>query len=335
MSIAIPLFNEIEILPELLRRVFAVLDQIPGGPHELVVVDDGSTDDTLAALEEAARTEPRLKVVGLSRNFGHQPALTAAMDRVSGDVVVLMDGDLQDEPEAIPGFLERYQEGYDVVYAQRRTRKEPLWLKACYWTFYRLLSRMSNVSLPLDAGDFGLMSRRVVEQLQASPERHRYLRGLRAWAGFRQIGVPVDRAARTAGESKYGVWKLAKLGANGIFAFSIVPLRAAALVGAAAVSLAVLFSLYSVYAYFFMDRSPRGFTATIVVITFVSGVNLFFMGVIGEYVGRIYEEVKGRPLYVVGRTMNLDESGDSRPDIGPESLEGAGVRRRASGPSPG
>jgi len=303
VSVAVPMYNEEAVLPEFLRRLGAVLDSTPGGPHEIVIVDDGSRDRTLAQLEAAAAKDPRLVVVALSRNFGHQAALTAALDHVTGDVTVLMDGDLQDQPESIPTFLRSYADGYDVVYAQRASRKEGLWLRASYAIYYRLLSKLSNLQLPVDAGDFGLMSRRVVEQIRRTPERHRYLRGLRAWAGFRQIGIPVDRHERYAGRSKYSLAKLFRLAFDGIFAFSIAPLRAAAILGLIAIVLSTLFSIYSLVAKFFFHQSPKGFTALILVVTFLSGVNLFFLGVIGEYVGRIYEEAKSRPLYVVDRVI--------------------------------
>lgn len=306
LSVAVPLFNEEELVAELVRRTGAVLDDIPGGPHEMVFVDDGSTDGTLASLEAAADDDDRVVVISLSRNFGHQAAITAALDHVTGDVVVVMDGDLQDPPEAITRFLERYAEGYDVVYAQRLRRKEPIWLRGCYFLFYRLLARMSDLPLPVDAGDFGLMSRRVVEQLRRSPERHRYLRGLRTWAGFKQVGIPVERAKRSAGESKYGLRRLFALAFDGIFAFSVVPLRAAAALGTLAIAVSTLFALYSLYAKFFMEQSPRGFTALILVITFLSGIHLFFLGVIGEYLGRVYQEVKGRPIYVVRKLIGRD-----------------------------
>lgn len=303
VSVAIPLYNEEQGVAELLRRVTMVLDGIPGGPHELVLVNDGSSDRTLELLEAAARDDDRLVVISLSRNFGHQAALTAALDHVSGDVAVLMDGDLQDPPEAIPRFLERYREGYDVVYAIRERRREPWWLRACYFLFYRALARMSQVRLPLDAGDFGLMSRRVVLELRRFPERHRYLRGLRAWTGFRQTGIALERPERFRGESKYSMGKLIALALDGVFSFSTVPLRMATLVGAFAIAAATAFALYALYVRVVLHRSPQGFTALILVIVFLSGVNLFFLGVIGEYLGRVYEQVKARPSYVVGRII--------------------------------
>jgi dolichol-phosphate mannosyltransferase len=229
--VAIPIYNELELLPELLQRVGAVLHELPGGPHEIVIVDDGSTDGSRQALLRAAAADVRLVVVALSRNFGHQAALSAALDHVTGDVVVLMDGDLQDPPEAIPLLVGTHLEGYDVVYARRVRRKETWLLRVSYATFYRILARLSNVELPVDAGDFGLMSRRVVDQLRLAPERHRYLRGLRAWAGYAQIGVTIERAARAGGESKYSLRKLIALACDGFFSFSVAPLRAAAILG--------------------------------------------------------------------------------------------------------
>jgi dolichol-phosphate mannosyltransferase len=268
-----------------------------------VFVDDGSDDHTFAILREAARQDGRILVISLSRNFGHQAALRAALDHATGDAVVVMDGDLQDIPEAIPRLLEQYSEGYDVVYAQRIRRKEPWTLRLCYFVFYKMMALLSEEQLPLDAGDFGLMSRRVVDHLRRMPEHHRYLRGLRSWVGFRQIGLPIERGERPSGQSKYGFVRLLKLAADGIFAFSIVPIRAAALIGATVTLLSMLYVAYAVYAKLFLQRSPQGFTALIVTVTFLSGVLLFFLGVIGEYVGRIYEETKARPPYLISRIV--------------------------------
>ena len=312
VSVAIAVCNEAENLPELLERVGKVLGDLPMGPHEVLFVDDGSRDATLSILEEYAARDSRIRIISLSRNFGHQSALTAALDHVSGDVVVVMDGDLQDSPEAIPRFLESYKAGHDVVYAVHTNRKEGLLLRASYFLFYRLAAALSDLELPLGSGDFGLMSRRVVEQLRETREHHRYLRGLRTWVGFRQTGIEVEREARSAGESKYGARGLFKLAFDGIFAFSVLPIRLATWIGAFAVAGASLFGLYAVYARFFLDQSPAGFTALILVIIFLAGVQLLFLGVIGEYVGRSYEEVKRRPVYVVGKTVGLDAA-HSRP----------------------
>jgi len=302
LSIAIPVHNEESVLPELLRRARAVLDYVPGGPHEIIFVDDGSTDRTFPILEESASQDERILAISLSRNFGHQAALTAALDHVTGDAAVVMDGDLQDVPEVIPQFVARYEQGYDVVYAERIRRKEPWLLRLCYFIFYRLMASLSDIRLPLDSGDFGLMSRRVIEQVRLMPEHHRYLRGMRSWVGFRQTGIPVERAERHSGKSKYSLLRLLKLATDGIFAFSIVPIRAAALAGAFVMLLSLSYVLYALYAKIFQHISPQGFTGLLVAVTFLSGIVLFFLGVIGEYVGRIYEETKGRPQYIVGRT---------------------------------
>jgi len=303
ISVVVPLHNEQMVLPELLRRVAAALDAMPGGPHEMIFVDDGSSDATRQMLEEAAESDSRVSVIVLSRNFGHQVALTAALDHISGDVTVVLDGDLQDPPESIPSLVAKFQEGYDVVYAQRTRRKEGLLLKLCFYLFYRLMKSMSDTRLPLDAGDFGLMSRRVVDHLRSMPEHHRYIRGMRSWVGYRQIGITVERSERFAGESKYGLLKYLKLASDAIFSFSTIPIRAAALFGFISVSLSVLFSLYTIVAKFFFHQPPKGFTALLLVFTFLAGTLLFFLGIIGEYVGRVYEEVKARPLYVVEKII--------------------------------
>jgi glycosyltransferase involved in cell wall biosynthesis len=311
LSIAIPLHNEEEVIPELLKRLGKTLDAIPGGPHEVVFVDDGSSDATASLLEAAAARDPRFSLVIFSRNFGHQAALSAALDHVSGDAVVLMDADLQDRPEAIPLFIEKFRQGYDVVYARRVRRKEPLWLRACYKIFYRLLNSMAEMHMPMDAGDFGLLSRRVVQELRTLKEHHRYLRGLRSWVGFRQIGIEVERDARFAGTAKYSLRRLFRLASDGIFAFSTIPIRAAALFGMLALGGSVIFSFYTLYAKFALHRSPQGFTALIILFTFLSGVHLLFLSVIGEYVGRVYEEVKQRPVYIVSRVIRQPRAADT------------------------
>jgi len=307
LSVAVPIHNEETVLLELIRRLNAALDKVPGGPHEMVFVDDGSTDDSPRILDEFARGDSRILVITLSRNFGHQAALTAGLDHVTGDATVLMDGDLQDVPEAIPQFVKRFFDGYEVVYAQRIRRKEPWPLRLCYFLFYRMMSKLSDVPLPLDSGDFSLMSRRVVEQLRQMPEHHRYLRGIRTWVGFKQVGIRIERGGRHSGKSKYSLLRLIKLASDGLFAFSIVPIRAAALLGAVAMLLAGLYTLYALYAKLVLHQSPQGFTGLIVTGTFLAGILLFFLGIIGEYVGRVYEETKGRPQYLIARMNGYGE----------------------------
>lgn len=309
VSAAIALYNEEEVFPELLRRLSSVLDGLPGGPHEMVFVDDGSSDSTFDLVEAAAAADPRIVGLSLSRNFGHQAALSAALEATSGDVVVVMDGDLQDPPEEIPRFVEEHSLGFDVVYATRVRRQERWLLRVSYYVFYRLISALSDIRLPVDAGDFALLSRRVVDALTAVPERDRYLRGLRTWVGFRQTGIAVERAPRAAGSPGYSTGKLFRLAFDGIFSFSTAPLRAATLAGLLTTLVAVIFAAYAVYVRLVLGDAPAGFTALIIVITFFSGVQLVFLGVIGEYLARLFGEAKGRPLYIVARRVGRDADG--------------------------
>ena len=306
LSVGIPVFNEQEVLPELLARLLPVLDGIEGGPHEVIFVDDGSSDGSRRLLEDASSRDPRIRVVVLSRNFGHQAALGAALDYATGDAVVLMDADLQDQPEVIPAFVARHREGADVVFARRHTREEGWLLRLAYRAFYRIISALSDTKLPLDTGDFALLGRPVVAALRRLPEHERYLRGLRAWVGFTQVGIDVDRHARAAGTPKYTTWKLMKLAVDGVCSFSIVPLRAAAVTGLLAIAGSIAFSIYAVYVRVAVGQVPAGFTASLVIMTFLSGVQLLFLGVIGEYLGRVYGEAKGRPPYVVARVLGRD-----------------------------
>jgi polyisoprenyl-phosphate glycosyltransferase len=307
LSVGIPVYNEQQVIPELLTRLTRVLDAIPGGPHEMLFVDDGSADQSRALLIDAARRDPRIRLVVLSRNFGHQAALSAALDHVTGDAVVLMDADLQDEPEIIPQFVKQYESGADVVYARRATREEGWALQLAYRFFYRIIAALSEVHLPRDAGDFALLSTPVVAAMRALPEQQRYLRGLRAWVGYAQVAVDVERAARFAGRPKYTAWKLVKLALDGLCSFSVAPLRAAAATGLLAISAAMLFALYAVYVRVVSGAVPEGFTASLLVMTFLSGVQLFFLGVIGEYLGRVYGEAKRRPTYVIARIVGASD----------------------------
>lgn len=303
VSIAIPIFNEEDVLPALLQRVTSVLDAVPGGPHELLLVNDGSRDKSLQLLEEAAARDPRIVVVNLSRNFGHQAAVSAAFDYAAGDAMLVMDGDLQDPPEALHRLLAQMDEGYDVVYVRRVQRKESWWLRVCYHAAYRLIARMSRLALPVDAGDFALLSRRAIDAIRALPERQRYVRGLRSWVGFRQTGIEIERDARAAGESKYSVSRLIGLALDGAFAFSTAPLRFIGVMGGFVLAFSLLFSVYAVLAKFLWGASPRGFTALTVLLTLIGGMLLLSLWIIGEYVGRIYEEVKRRPVYIVDRVV--------------------------------
>jgi dolichol-phosphate mannosyltransferase len=310
ISVAIPLHNEELVFRKLLGRVTEVLDALPGGPHEIVLVDDGSEDETFRLVGEATARDARVVGVRLSRNFGHQAALSAALETVSGEVVILMDGDLQDRPEEIPRFLAEHERGYDVVYAQRTQRKEGILLRASYFLFYRLLNSLSELEVPVDSGDFALLTRRVVDELNRLPERHRYLRGLRTWVGFRQIGIPVERDPRAGGEPSYTTRKLLRLAFDGIFSFSVTPLRAAWILGAVASFAASIYALWAIFQRLFLGTSPQGFTALIVAITFFAGIQLLFLGLIGEYLGRVYDEAKNRPHFIVSEVVRADPGGE-------------------------
>ncbi len=307
LSIGIPVYNEEQVIPELLTRVTAVVDSLPDGPHEVVFVDDGSSDNSRSLLTEASRKDPRIRLIVFSRNFGHQAALGAALDHVTGDAVVLMDADLQDEPELIPLFLKQHEEGADVVYARRASRQEGWLLRVCYRVFYRVIASLSEVYLPRDAGDFALLGKPVVAALRQLPEQQRYLRGLRAWVGFRQVGIDVERSARFAGKPKYTAWKLTTLALDGICSFSVAPLRAAGVIGLVAIAAAGVFTCYSVYVRLMTGAVPEGFTASLVMMTVLAGVQLFFLGVMGEYLGRVYGETKKRPAYVIARIVSSSD----------------------------
>lgn len=307
LSVGIPVYNEQQVIPELLTRLTKVLDSLPGGPHEMVFVDDGSADASRELLTQVARRDPRIRLVVLSRNFGHQAALGAALDHVTGDAVVLMDADLQDEPEIIPEFLKRHEAGADVVYARRASRQEGWLLRVSYRVFYRVISSLSEVYLPRDAGDFALLGKPVILALRKLPEQQRYLRGLRAWVGFTQVGLDVERPARFAGKPKYTAWKLIKLALDGVCSFSVAPLRAAAVSGLVAIAAASAFTLYAVYVRLVTGAVPEGFTASLVMMTVLAGVQLFFLGVMGEYLGRVYGETKKRPAYVIARIVGSSD----------------------------
>ena len=302
LSVVLPVFNERENLPALYERLVRVLDA-GNQSYELVFVDDGSRDGSRDVLYALAERDPRVVVVELARNFGHQIAISAGLDYARGDGVIVMDSDLQDPPEVLPEFIARWREGYDVVYAVRASRKENLLLRAAYALFYRLLRWIANIDIPLDAGDFCLMDRRVVDVLTAMPERNRFVRGIRSWVGMRQIGLPYDRQGRYAGKPKYTLSRLTYLALDGIVAFSFVPLRIITILGfivsAVSIALAILYTVQRLA----FGLTPPGFPTLIVAVFFLAGIQLITIGVIGEYVGRIYEEVKQRPLYVVRRVM--------------------------------
>jgi len=306
LSVVIPIFNEFETLPELSRRLLAVFDGL-ACTCEVIFVDDGSVDDSLRRLRELAGADSRVRVIALSRNFGHQPALYSGICRASGDAVILMDGDLQDPPEVLPSLLSKWAEGFDVVFAVRRKRKEGLFKRVLYAAYYRLMQRVAYVQMPLDSGDFSLLDRRVAALLRSMPERNKFLRGLRAWAGFRQTGLEYERDARFAGAPKYTVLKLMKLALDGVISYSYVPLRISYALGALVSAGAfVLAAIYFAQRLFVDHYIPQGFTTIAVLVLFLGGVQLLSLGLLGEYVGRIYDEVKRRPEYVEGELIGFD-----------------------------
>ena len=299
ISIVVPLYNEEETFPNLVKRLNSVMDMTPLS-MEVVLVNDGSRDKTALLMQQLALMDNRYHCLFLARNYGHQIALTAGLSKAQGtEGVMVIDGDLQDPPELLIEFYQKYQEGFDVVYAVRQKRKENWLKKTAYSAFYRLLKSISYIDIPLDSGDFCFMSRRVTDVLNAMPEESRYIRGMRSWIGFEQIGIPYNRSERSAGESKYSFRKLLELAYNGIFNFSELPIKIIKRIGYASVAASMVYLVYSIYRKLAYNDVPQGFTATIFIIVFFSGIQLFFMGIMGEYLLRIFFQVKGRPLFIV------------------------------------
>jgi glycosyltransferase involved in cell wall biosynthesis len=304
LSIAAPMHDEEDTAAKFHARVVAALE---GVPFELVIVDDGSRDGTGAALAELAAADPRVKVVTLSRNFGHQAALTAALEHTSGDVVVMLDGDLQDPPELIPEMLDRWRAGADVVYAVRSEREgETAFKRTTASWFYRLFRSLADIDLAPESGDFRLMDRRALDALLAMPERNRFLRGMSVWVGFNQTAVTFQRQARGAGRTKYTLGRMLRFSFDAITSFSYRPLQFATLLGFVFSAFAFLLIPLTIVARY-TNIYERGVPTTIVIVSLLGGIQLICVGIIGEYVGRIYDEVKRRPLYVVRDKANLEK----------------------------
>lgn len=300
LSIIIPVFNEEAVFPELLSRLQGILPQLPR-LTEIIFINDGSRDNTRQCIEDICRSDSRFLGVHLTRNFGHQQAVSAGLCAAAGAVVAVLDGDLQDPPEILPEFLAKIEDGYDIVYGVRRDRKESYAKRASYSIFYKALSRLAPIEIPLDSGDFCMMRHRVVRELNAMPERHRFIRGMRSYLGFTQTGLPYERDARAAGKSKYSWNKLMGLAADGIFSFSALPLRAVSILGFVVAGLSILYALYVfLWRIYSQDVSEYdGFAAIAIGIFFLGGVQLICIGILGEYVGRIHDEVKQRPSFVI------------------------------------
>lgn len=308
-SLIIPIYNEEETLSEMYRRVKAVMDQLPG-TSELILINDGSRDRSLELMKSLHQQDARVCYLSLARNFGHQVAVTAGMNYARGQAIIILDADLQDPPELIPELIQTWQQGYQVVYAQRLKRHREGWLKrlTAYW-FYRILRYLADVDIPTDTGDFCLMDRQVLNVLNAMPERNRYIRGLRAWVGFRQTSIQFERSPRFAGEVKYTFRKSFSLALNSLIAFSKIPLRLATYVGLLSALFAIVMAALVLYWRFYQPHSPlSGYAAIAVSIFFIGSVQLICIGILGEYIGRIYEEVKGRPLYTLAEIQGFESS---------------------------
>ncbi len=306
VSIVVPVYNEEENISEMLRRLDVVFAPLEGIEHEIIFVDDASIDRTLQILREAAGFHKHIKVVRFSRNFGHQSAVTAGLECAKGDAVVVIDGDLQDPPEVVSAFIHKWREGYDVVYGIRKKRKEWWGKRLAYYAFYRLMrASAQGVEMPVDAGDFSLISRRVLDVIKSLPERNRFIRGLRAWVGFRQMGIPYERHERYAGKPKYTFVRLVRLAYDGLFSFSSVPLHMITFLGAVVSATSFFAILVVLYFRLFTDLSIPGFASLATITLFLGGIQLLSIGVIGEYVGRVYDETKRRPNYVIEEKIGL------------------------------
>jgi dolichol-phosphate mannosyltransferase len=312
-SVVAPVYNEEQLLPEFCRRMVAVLESL-GEPFEIVLVNDGSRDRSPEIMNQLHEQDPRIKVVNFSKNFGHQLAITAGADYARGQAVIVIDSDLQDPPEVIPDLVQRWREGYEVVYAVRAEREGETWFKKVTAAFfYRLIDRITNVNIPVDTGDFRLMDRKVVDAISGIREHHRFMRGLSVWVGFKQIGVPYKRDARKAGATKYPLRKMLKFAMDGITSFSYLPLQLATYMGFVVAALSLLF-LIAVFILRLAASNPEptaaafyGQASTLVAVLFLGSVQLIFLGVIGEYLGRIYDEVKRRPLYIVADAIGFED----------------------------
>ena len=309
LSIVIPCFNEEDVITSTVNLLRAFCATVKDVRVELIFVDDGSQDDTRARLKSFGTEDPRIRIIGFARNFGHQVAVTAGIDAARGDAVVLIDADLQDPPEVIHGMLTLWREGYDVVYGTRTDRPgESLFKRVTARLFYRVLSRLSDVPIPLDTGDFRLMDRRVADTLRAMPERDRFIRGMVSWVGFRQTALPYQRAERLAGESKYPLRRMLRFATDGILSFSTKPLQISIALGMFAAFLSVLGVLYALYMRLFTHIWVEGWTALMIAILFLGGTQLISVGILGEYIGRIYAEIKQRPLYIVQEYWGFDDA---------------------------
>jgi glycosyltransferase involved in cell wall biosynthesis len=306
-SIVIPVYNEAEVLPTLYQRLTQVMESL-GELYEIIFVNDGSRDVSPFLIRELQAKDERVKLISFSRNFGHQTAITAGLDHSVGQAVVVMDADLQDPPEVIPRMVEKWREGHEVVFAMRERRSgEGLFKRATAAVFYRLLRQLTATEIPLDAGDFRLMSRRAVEALKVVRERNRFMRGLAAWIGFRQTSITFVRDVRYAGKTKYPLRKMMRFALNGLTSFTIVPLQLSTYLGFAVSLISLFYMVYVIGRKLFTDQFVPGWASVIVAVLFLGGIQLISLGILGEYIGRIYEEVKQRPLYVIEESVGFEK----------------------------
>jgi dolichol-phosphate mannosyltransferase len=313
LSVIVPCYNEEAVIRETHKRLTAVLRGLQGADYEILYVNDGSRDQTETILREISREDERARLVLFARNFGHQMAVTAGLEHAAGEALVIIDADLQDPPEVIPEMLERWRDGYHVVYGVRSDREgETAFKLFTAKIFYRLINSLSNIEMPLDVGDFRLIDRRVAEALKQMPERDRFLRGMVSWVGFKQCGVFYRRAARFAGETKYPFVKMLRFAADAVLSFSFTPLRLAIYTGFFAIAAAFAGIIYAVYKYYTNDV-VRGWASTFVALLLMSGAQLITIGIIGEYIGRIYGEVKQRPLYLVQEKLGFAANEENNP----------------------
>lgn len=312
ISIVVPVFNEEKVLPETYQRLHAVMEGLDE-PYEIIFVNDGSNDRTLFILDQLCEKDRHIKIIDFAKNFGHQTAITAGMDYADGAAVVVIDADLQDPPELIPQLVARWREGYDVVYGKRSNRKgESFFKKASAALFYRVMRQMTEVDIPVDTGDFRLIDRKVCDALKTIKERNRYIRGIISWLGFRQIGVEFAREERFAGETKYPLKKMLKFAFDAITSFSFKPLKLSSYLGMTLSFFSFLYLMVVVYQKLFTNQTVTGWASSMVISLFFNGIVLMMLGIAGEYIGRIYDETKGRPLYVIRQVRNFAVEKDCR-----------------------
>ena len=308
VSVVIPMYYEEEVAQECYHRMSDVLSKIEGYEYELICVNDGSQDNTLPILEEIDKNDKKVKVISFARNFGHQCAVTAGLKYVTGDCVVIIDADLQDPPELIPEMLKLWEEGNEVIYGKRKTREgESVFKLLTAKMFYKTLNALSDVDIPKDTGDFRLVDRKVVDVMNSMPEHNKFLRGLWGWIGFKQIPFEYERKERFAGKTKYPLKKMLKLASDGIIGFSTKPLKLVGALGILAIIISMVILIYSLVSYIFgLNQLTAGWTSIMVTVTFLSGVQLLSIWIMSEYIGRIYDESKSRPQYIIDKTINVE-----------------------------